>query len=198
MTGPLSDEPGRNTPQPAWDEKVIRLNDVLGRERLPYAFGGAIALNYHREPRSTLDIDVNVFVRPEDERGVIHGLTALYEVADAERLARELREQGQTRALWGITYIDVFLSTTDFHDSMAARVGREPFGDVEIPVLSIEDLIVCKVLFDRPKDWLDVDAVTTTRRGELDGEYVLYWLREFLEPADARLDRARAALTHRT
>ena len=28
---------------------------------------------------------------------------------------------------------------------------QRPFGDVEMPVLSIEDLLVCKLLFDRPK-----------------------------------------------
>ena len=29
---------------------------------LPHAFGGALALAYYAEPRSTIDIDVNVFI----------------------------------------------------------------------------------------------------------------------------------------
>lgn len=40
--------------EPTWDQKVIKLNEVLAERSIPYAFGGAIALNYHREPRSTL------------------------------------------------------------------------------------------------------------------------------------------------
>ena len=36
--------------EPTWDEKVLALNSALGQRQLRFAFGGAIALNYHREP----------------------------------------------------------------------------------------------------------------------------------------------------
>jgi hypothetical protein len=53
----MNDE-SRNNPEiqaePTWSEKVVALSR-------------AIALNYHREPRSTLDIDINVFLTPDDE-----------------------------------------------------------------------------------------------------------------------------------
>lgn len=38
-----------------------RLDDV----GISHAFGGALALGYVAEPRGTVDIDVNVFVPPE-------------------------------------------------------------------------------------------------------------------------------------
>lgn len=41
--------------EPTWSEKVLQLNEALRASGIPYAFGGAIALNYYREPRSTLD-----------------------------------------------------------------------------------------------------------------------------------------------
>ena len=31
----------------------------------PHAFGGALALAYHAEPRATVDIDLNVFIPVE-------------------------------------------------------------------------------------------------------------------------------------
>jgi hypothetical protein len=64
--------------EPTWDQKVVKLNEVLAERNIPYAFGGAIALNYHREPRSTLDIDINIFLSPEHDhpgpldRGLAH------------------------------------------------------------------------------------------------------------------------------
>lgn len=51
------DQPPRSPeqlPEPSWAQKVLTLNEHLAAANLPYAFGGAIALNYHREPRSTL------------------------------------------------------------------------------------------------------------------------------------------------
>lgn len=181
-------EPERD---PTWDRKVVSLNEALREQGIPYAFGGAIALNYHREPRSTLDIDINVFLSPEHEETVLSTLGGVYDLSDRERIGRELREDGQTRSTWGATYIDLFLSNTDFHVSMAERVERQPFGETTIPVLSIEDLLICKTLYDRPKDWVDIEAVAKTRHGDLDRLYVSGWLDRFL-PAD---DPRRARIT---
>ncbi|MDE3070088.1 MAG: nucleotidyl transferase AbiEii/AbiGii toxin family protein [Acidobacteriota bacterium] len=181
--------------EPTWDEKVLRIDAALAARGLAYAFGGAIALNYHREPRSTLDIDVNIFVSPADQVAVLDALADAHQLEERSRLAEELAQDGQTRALWGDTFIDVFLANTAFHESMAGRVQRQPFGGREIPVLSIEDLLVCKVLFDRPKDWLDMEAVADTRAGELDTSYVVRWLEGFLGASDERVARTRALLT---
>src|SRR5258708_35589614 len=103
-------------------------------------------------------------------------LSHLYGLTDRERVEHDLGQQGQARSLWRSTYIDLFFANTEFHESMARRIERQPFGDSEVPVLSIEDLVVCKVLFDRPKDWLDVEAVAETSRGDLDAGYMRSWL----------------------
>lgn len=180
--------------EPTWDQKVVRLNAALAERDIPYAFGGAIALNYHREPRSTLDIDVNVFLSPEHEETVLSALGGVYDLVDSEQVGRELREDGQARTSWGATYVDLFLANTDFHASMAERVQRQPFGETTIPVLSIEDLLVCKALFDRSKDWVDIEAVAKTRRGDLDRPYISGWLNRFLPPDDPRRERIAAML----
>jgi hypothetical protein len=77
---------------------------------------------------------------------------------------------------------------------MAQRVRRKPFLETEINVLSPEDLLVCKMLFDRPKDWLDVEAVVRGGRTELDREYLESGLELFVDRTDARFDRWRAVV----
>ena len=59
---------------------------------------------------------------------------------------------------WGRTPVDLFFSYDPFHDAMAGGIRRVPFGDIMIPILGPEHLVVCKAMFDRPKDWLDIDA----------------------------------------
>lgn len=175
-----------------WQRKVLAVHAALLGHGVPHAFGGAIALNYHREPRTTLDIDINVFVVPDESEGAIAALAELYELGDQDALTAQLQESGQARTLWDATYVDLFFSNTPFHDAMAERAQTQPFADAQIPVLSIEDLLVCKALFDRSRDWVDIEAVLEARGTELDAVYIDRWLGAFLSPDDQRLDRLRA------
>ena len=128
---------------------------------------------------------------------MLAALGEVYDLADSERVGRELRRDGQARSSWGTTYIDLFLANTDFHASMAGRVERQPFDETTIPVLSIEDLLICKTLFDRAKDWVDIEAVANTRRGDLDGRYIAGWLDRFLPIDDPRSKRIAAILDYK-
>ncbi len=171
-------------------EKLLALRHAFEASRIPYAFGGAIALFYYRDPRSTTDIDINVFLPPERQAEVLTVLGQLF-AFDHLGIGSEIEENGQARALWGATFVDLFFADTDFHDAMARRVRREPFLDEEIPVLSAEDLLVCKALFDRPKDWLDIAAVVAAQGEALDGAYVDAALALFVEEGDHRFVRWR-------
>ena len=50
---------------------------------------------------------------------------------------------------------------------------------VRIPILSSEHLTVCKVVFDRPKDWLDVEEMIAWGTA-IDAGEALGWVREIL------------------
>jgi hypothetical protein len=62
---------------------------------------------------------------------------------------------------------------------MAERSREVSFGPVLIPILSPEHLIVCKVVFDRPKDWLDVEEMIAWGTA-VDADEALGWVREIL------------------
>ncbi len=109
---------------------------------------------------------------------------------DLAKLQAPVGRDGQGRALWGTTYADLFFADTDFHCSMARRIGRQPFADREAPVRSIEDLLICIVLFDRPKDWSISPAVIQHESGDrLDVGNLVSWLRQFLDGDDSRFER---------
>ncbi len=55
------------------------------------------------------------------------------------------------------------------------------FGPVDIPILAPEHLIACKAIFDRPKDWLDIEEML--RWGtEIDAARTLHWVGDILGP----------------
>ena len=104
---------------------------------------------------------------------------------------------GQARLDWDGSYLDVFFATMDLHFEMAEHARLVRFGAVDIPILAPEDLIVCKAVFDRPKDWLDIEEML--RWGtEVDALRALGWVGEILGPeseAYARLNELLSADT---
>ena len=60
----------------------------------------------------------------------------------------------------------------------------------QVPVLSATDLTIFKALFDRRKDWGDVEALL--RFGKVDEQEVVRWLSTIVGPDDDRLGRFTA------
>jgi hypothetical protein len=175
---------------PSLPDKILAIDSALAA--VPHAFGGALALAYHAEPRATVDIDVNLFVPAEEADRVLTPLAELgVDVTDA---APSAVRDGQVRVMWGHTPIDLFFSYDRFHDAVDRDAVEVPFADRTIRVLSAEHLAVCKVIFDRPKDWIDIDAMLAF--GTLaDTAEVLRWVGRVVGDDDPRYDRIAAVLT---
>jgi hypothetical protein len=175
--------------EPTLPGKVIELSRAFEAAKIPYALGGAIALAYYAAPRATTDIDLNVFVEPADFDRVAGVLGDLGVSVEVDRSA--LDRDGQCRLRWGRTPIDLFMSNVEFHAAMKREIRRQPFGETSIYVLSPEHLLICKALFDRPKDWIDIEQVALTMP-ELDRGQVTEWLERLVGKRDERTRRFRA------
>ncbi len=68
----------------------------------------------------------------------------------------------------------------------AARLVH--FGDRRLPILSPEHLLVCKAVFDRPKDRLDIEQILVCV-GDLDLDETRSWLVRTLGADDPRTQR---------
>jgi hypothetical protein len=179
----------------ALDEKVVALAHALTTASIPHAFGGALALAYYAAPRGTHDIDLNIFVSFAHGERVLETLAELGVAATGASKVREVRERGQVRVHWEHTPLDLFFSYDPLHDRCAERARRVPFGDgVTLSILSAEDLTIFKVIFDRTKDWSDIEEMLYALGADFDTAYALLWLRRILEAEDARLLRIEELL----
>jgi hypothetical protein len=175
--------------------RIVSVHELLDSMRVTHQFGGAIALAWYRNPRATTDVDLNVTVSPEDAEPVLGALTHLgVTVSSSDRAAIE--RDGQARLDWDGSYLDLFFATFELHQAMAERSRQVDFGPVRIPILSPEHLIVCKVVFDRPKDWLDVEEMIAWGTA-IDEAEVLGWIEEILGATSEQHARL-AALLERT
>ncbi len=151
---------------------------MLGSLGVPHQFGGAIALAWYRSPRATTDIDLNITLAPSEAEPVLGALRHLG-VSVAEAARATIARDGQARLDWDGSYLDVFFATIDLHGEMAEHSREVSFAGLPIPILAPEHLIVCKAIFDRPKDWVDIEEVLAWGT-KVEDTTILNWIEELL------------------
>jgi len=179
-------------PEIRFETKVVELDNGLWRAGVSHAFGGAIALAYYAEPRATVDIDLNIFVPDTEGAPVLHTLSTVgVEVHDAA--PAEIARDGQCRVHWGATPVDLFFADLPLHAAMERSLRLVPFADREIPILAPEHLMVCKSLFNRPKDWLDIEQMLIAVP-DLRVDEVTTWMEAIAGREDLRTQRLRGLI----
>lgn len=168
---------------------LLAVHDSLERAAIPHAIGGAIALGYCTlEPRGTRDLDVNVFVGPDRVKDVFAGLPP--GVAFSGLSLEQAERDGQVRLWSGDTPVDLFFSVLPFHDEVARAVRHVPFEGRQIPVVGCTALGVFKAMFDRPRDWVDIEAMVEARALDLDA--AIGWVVEMAGAEAAQAEKLAA------
>lgn len=167
-------------------DKILATHRALDSESIPHAFGGALALAWCTgTARGTIDIDVNIFCRPDQAVEVFAALPpdVKWGAGDIE----SVESTGQVRLWWDSTPLDIFMNTTDYHQDVQQRCRVESFVGEDIPFLGCSDLAVFKAFFNRTKDWADIEAMIDA--GTLDYERVIGVLTVYLGSDGERISR---------
>lgn len=173
-------------------DKLFAIHDSLTEAGLAHAFGGAIALAYCvEEPRGTRDLDVNIFVDASEAQSALASLPAGVRVRTKD--IAKVKRDGQTRLDWDGTPIDVFLNNLPLHDAVASSVVWVRLEDRDVPVLDCASLVVFKALFNRTKDWADIEAIAAVAPGGV--EDAATTLAELVGEEDPAVERL-ATLAH--
>jgi len=170
-------------------ERIVAIHRALSRAGIPHAFGGAIALAYATlDPRGTSDVDVNIFAPASQPQRALAALPDGIEQppGTAEAIVRD----GQIRLWWDETPVDLFFDYIPLHDEAARHRRTVPFEGEQIPILGPVELAVFKVMFDRTRDWADLEAMVET--GSLDVPAVRGAVASLVGGDDPRLARLDA------
>lgn len=171
-------------------ERAVDVHRRLDRGGVPHAIGGALALAYHvSQARATNDIDLNVSADPKQPQAVFALLPA--DVPWTRLDVAAVRRDGQVRLRWPLPDggppipLDLFFPQHALHEAIDSRSELVPMLDVTVPILSATDLLVFKSLFNRRKDWADIEELL--RFGKVDLDEARRWIVAIVGTKDKRL-----------
>jgi hypothetical protein len=160
--------------------------DLAGCE---YAIGGAIALGFWAKPRSTMDVDVTLFLPPAEVSGCLQLLLSIGCTFSADAATRLLSEHGYCQVEFGGGRIDVFLPLIPFYEEARKRRRAVEFGDQRVMIWDAETLCVFKLMFFRLRDLADVEEILRVQGHRLDRDWVMRQILAIYGQRDPRVAR---------
>lgn len=137
-------------------------------------------------PRATVDVDVNVFVAPDNIDGVCRALSTLGIAVDEAAARVASTRDGMFVVTYGGFRVDVFAASIDFSwEAERTRVVRDVQGQ-NVHFLSAESLAVFKLLFFRGKDIVDLERLIAVRP-ELDHPWIRRHIVAMMGESDPRV-----------
>jgi predicted nucleotidyltransferase len=167
------------------EQALLEWVDLCDRINIGYAIMGGLAVRVHGIPRPTYDVDLTInadakqlkllFAEAEE---IGYTVPDTYKSGWLDRVAdmpiaklRTWLEDGK-----GID-VDLFISESTFQDSLMSRRVAYEFEGRKLTVVTPEDLVLLKLLANRPRDIGDVQDILFMQ-GQLDESYMNRWAAE--------------------
>lgn len=159
-------------------ELLKRTCNVLDTNEFPYMVSGSLALNIYSIPRMTRDIDI-VIELPHDR---IDNFIGLFPDAyiNRETVVEEVRRNGLFNIIdheSGFKLDFILRKNTPYFKNAFSRRKRIKELDTEFWVISLEDLVIAKILWiqDYQSDKQIQDIENLLLNPEKDRQYIKEW-----------------------
>ena len=154
---------------------------IFERLRISYALIGGLAVGVHGIPRPTHDLDFTIAIERERLPAFFEAVVELgYDVPHefttgwVDQVAGMPLVKARQWVAGKTIDVDVFLAESRFQKSLLQRRGRAEVEGISAWIASPEDLILLKLLANRPRDIGDIQDILMVQ-GQLDDAYLNQW-----------------------
>jgi hypothetical protein len=156
--------------------------EVCQQHQLDYAVMGGLAVRVHGIPRPTYDVDITVAATGPELNLLLNGLESRgytvpepYRQGWVDRVAEMpvVKVRCQLESGFGID-VDLFLAESEFQQRLLSRAQTAESESGPIKIVSPEDLILLKLIANRPRDLGDIQDILFVQ-GSLDQTYLQTW-----------------------
>ena len=164
---------------------IKRVCSVLKDNGLPYMIIGGQAVLKYGDPRLTQDVDITLGIAPQDGDRLLGILDEIQVTPLCDNPADFLKQTFVLPVKDKVTgiRIDFIFSLTDYELRAIERSSLVDFDGLSVNFISLEDLLVQKLIANRPRDIEDVRNILLKNKN-FDRSYVEKWLNIF----DGELD----------
>jgi hypothetical protein len=162
--------------------QLKEIDGLMVELKAAYAILGGVAVSIYGEPRLTYDIDVNIMLEKEAVGVFIktakrHGFSPM-----APNIIKFVEKTGVMPARFskkGISGISDFIIARNMLERQAIQRARyRRIYSARARVVRAEDLLLHKLLSDRPRDREDARGIIRRQGSKLDSRYVKAWLQK--------------------
>lgn len=166
------------------DDLLGRLVAALNAAGIPYMLTGSYASSIHSIPRATRDIDIIIFPDRDQLTRFVQSLPASSYHTDLEDAIDSLRRRSQFNVIdyatgWKVDFI--IPPFEEFNIEEFERRQIVQVGDLQLSVVSPEDIVIAKLLWARAgrseRQLEDAATVVRFQAERLDRAYVERWVR---------------------
>jgi len=148
----------------------------LNKNNIPYMITGSIAMSYYSIPRMTRDIDIVVEIDNVDK---FYNLFKDDYCIDIEMIKNSIYHQSMFNIIHSteIIKIDFIIrKDSDYRKKEFDRKKQFKFGDDYIYIVSIEDLIISKLIWSKDShSGMQLDDVKNLLKEKIDLKYIKEW-----------------------
>jgi len=134
------------------------------RYEVSFAILGGYAVGHHAKPRATKDLDLLVAGSKENLERVANALSTFGAPSTVTEAARTMQPHDIVYLGVAPVRIDILTSADGIDtDSALSRTETVNLGDLEVPVIALDDLIANKRASGRPQDLAEVALLERVR-----------------------------------
>jgi predicted nucleotidyltransferase len=150
-----------------------------------HAVSGAVAMAVHGYVRATQDLDVLVLVSDLELPRVFEVVRRHGFAGDDRELVRQIRDRYVAALRSDPVTVEILVPVLPYHREVLDRASVRDVGGASVPFVTVEDLVVLKMLWRRAKDLADVHALLASQE-TLDADHIRGKLAEILPADDSR------------
>lgn len=168
----------KNSSSQALDEALGALLRLLKRRRIPHMLMGGLALSIWGRVRVTQDVDVGVALDEQEEARFLQDLQKAHFLPAAPQamVGHRLLVCRYLKTTKGLPVeVDLFFARGTYQKQALRRSVAITLGHRRIHIIAPEDLILHKLLADRPIDRMDIQGILEEQAGRLNMRYLSRW-----------------------
>jgi hypothetical protein len=159
---------------------IEKIAKEFEKHKIDYMIIGGQAVLIYGEPRLTKDIDITIGANIDkywDILNIVQNLNLKILPKEPYKFVKDTMVLPLLDEKTGFR-IDLIFSSTEYEKEALKRANKIKIGNTYVNYVSVEDLIIYKIISGRERDIEDLKVILIKNK-KIDEKYILKWLKEF-------------------